>query len=168
MRLADAAELNVLRAHIVAERDPGRRWIALCMGTGCRAGGSDAVAAALREALLEQRLTAKIDVVEMKETGCQGFCERGPLLVIHPEQVLYQRVKPEDVGEIVEETILNGRIVPRLLYHHPESGEAIARESTPGTIRPAAALDDGELDDEALAILAPILNAILENDDERP
>jgi len=121
-------DLTLLRDEIVTTRQPDRRWIALCMGTGCRASGSEAVATALRDTLLERRLAAKIDVVEMKETGCQGFCERGPLLVIHPEQILYQQVKPEDVVEIVDETLLGGRVVPRLLYRHPESGETIVHE----------------------------------------
>ena len=98
------------------------------MGTGCRANGSEAVATALRDALLDLRLSEQIDIVELQETGCQGFCERGPLLVVHPESIFYERVKPADIPEIASETLSGGRIVDRLLYRHPETGEGIRQE----------------------------------------
>jgi len=127
-RLASPAELEQLRNYIVSQRRPDRQWVAICLGTGCRASGSEAVSAALRNALLERRLAAQIDVVEIKETGCQGFCERGPLLVIHPQNIFYQHVKPDDVEEIVEETLLGGRTISRLLYRNPESNEIVVKE----------------------------------------
>ncbi len=64
-------DLTLLRDEIVTTRQPDRRWIALCMGTGCRASGSEAVATALRDTLLERRLAAKIDVVEMKRPAAR-------------------------------------------------------------------------------------------------
>lgn len=127
-RLATPAELEDLRNYLVAQRRPDRRWMALCLGTGCRASGSEAVSTALRDALLKHRLAAEIDVVELKETGCQGFCERGPLLVIHPQGIFYQHVKPADVEEIVVETVIGGRTIDRLLYRNLETNEPIVRE----------------------------------------
>ena len=61
-------------------------------------------------------------------TGCHGFCEKGPLVVIHPQKILYQRVKPEDAPKIFEETILRGKILESLLYEHPTTGEKITHE----------------------------------------
>jgi NADH:ubiquinone oxidoreductase subunit F (NADH-binding)/(2Fe-2S) ferredoxin/NAD-dependent dihydropyrimidine dehydrogenase PreA subunit len=127
-RLGSPEELVQFRHGAAALRQPDRRWIGLCMGTGCRASGAEAVSAAVRNSLLAQKLAAQIDVVELKETGCQGFCERGPLMVIHPEGVFYQHVKPVDVEEIIAETVTEGRIVGRLLYRNPENGEKIVKE----------------------------------------
>ncbi len=127
-RLENLEELEELRKYITSQRRADRRWIGLCMGTGCRASGSEAVSAALRDGLLAQKLAGKIDVVDLKETGCQGFCERGPLVVIHPEDILYQHVKPTDIEEIITETVLGGHIVDRLLYRNMETGEAIVKE----------------------------------------
>jgi len=61
-------------------------------------------------------------------TGCHGFCEKGPLVVIHPQKILYQRVKPEDALKIFQETILKGKILESLLYEHPTTGEKITHE----------------------------------------
>jgi len=61
--------------------------------------------------------------VELKVTGCHGFCERGPLIVVYPQKIFYQRVSPDDVSEIIAETIIKGNIIDRLLYVDPVSGE---------------------------------------------
>ena len=74
-------ELDKLREVIVADRDPSTPSIMVCGGTGCLALASDEVAAALEKALVEQGVKAK---VELKTTGCPGFCEQGPIVVIHP------------------------------------------------------------------------------------
>jgi NADH-quinone oxidoreductase subunit F len=67
--------------------------------------------------------------VELKETGCHGFCERGPVVVIRPKRIFYQRVKPEDIPEIISETVLNGNIIERLLYVDPVTNEKIVYEA---------------------------------------
>ena len=59
----------------------------------------------------------------MKVTGCHGFCERGPLMVLYPQKIFYQRVSPDDVSEIIAETVVKGNIINRLLYVDPVSGE---------------------------------------------
>jgi NADH-quinone oxidoreductase subunit F len=66
--------------------------------------------------------------INIRVTGCHGFCERGPLVVIYPQKILYQRVKPEDARTIFEETILNGKVIESLLYDHPTTGARIVHE----------------------------------------
>jgi NADH:ubiquinone oxidoreductase subunit F (NADH-binding)/(2Fe-2S) ferredoxin/Pyruvate/2-oxoacid:ferredoxin oxidoreductase delta subunit len=70
-----------------------------------------------------------VGVVDVKETGCPGFCERGPLVVIHPEEICYLQVQPGDAEEIVSQTIIAKKIIDRLLYVVPGTGEKITRES---------------------------------------
>ena len=78
-----------------------------------------------RPAIDRLELQAKI---EFKETGCHGFCERGPVVVIGPKKIFYQRVQPEDVPEIVAETVMQGKVVKRLLYTDPTTEEEITYE----------------------------------------
>ncbi|MFC2063013.1 NADH-quinone oxidoreductase subunit NuoF [Chloroflexota bacterium] len=99
--------------------------IALCGGSGCRATGSEAVRDAFVAEIGRRGLQTK---VELKETGCHGFCESGPIVVIRPQRIFYPRVKPEDVPEIISETVLQGNIIERLLYVDPVSNEKIVNE----------------------------------------
>ncbi|HQJ09026.1 MAG TPA: (2Fe-2S) ferredoxin domain-containing protein, partial [Deltaproteobacteria bacterium] len=94
--------MKVFRAHILT-----------CGGTGCRASGSEGVHQAVVKELAAKGLTDEIAVVE---TGCNGFCAAGPIMVIYPEGTFYQYVKPADVKEIIEEHIIKGRPVKRLMY----------------------------------------------------
>ena len=124
-RLGNTAELESLRQSILSERDPNRTCISICAGTGCRASGAEAVIDAFLDEIERRELQVN---VALKETGCPGFCERGPLVVILPKKIFYQRVKPEDVPEIISETVLQGNIVERLLYVDPATGEKIIYE----------------------------------------
>jgi NADH-quinone oxidoreductase subunit F len=83
------------------------------------------VAKALRNKIERLELGKK---VRIRETGCHGFCEQGPLLIIEPGNIFYQKVQPEDVAEIVHETIVNGNIVDRLCYADATSEELIVKE----------------------------------------
>lgn len=118
-------ELEELRKSILAVYDSSKRCITICKGTGCSASGAVAVIAAFREEIKRQRLEKGIDI---RTTGCHGFCERGPLVVIYPEGVFYQRVLPEDVAEIVSQTVMNGRIIERLLYIDPVTEKKVVHE----------------------------------------
>ncbi|MCJ7625608.1 MAG: NAD(P)H-dependent oxidoreductase subunit E, partial [Anaerolineaceae bacterium] len=120
------AELVTWREKILSERDASSPCIMICGGTGCLALNSQEVADALEKALKEQDVAAK---VELKTTGCPGFCEQGPLAVIHPARIFYTRLKPEDATEIVSKTIVNGEIIDRLLYTDPLSGKKITYET---------------------------------------
>ena len=119
------AELEKLRASIRASRDPARPCITVCGGTGCCASGSESVSTAFREEVKRQGLEDKVDV---KVTGCHGFCERGPLVVLYPDAIFYQQITPDDVPEIVSETVAKGQILDRLLYEDPLTGQKILYE----------------------------------------
>jgi NADH-quinone oxidoreductase subunit F len=124
-KLRSASELENLRQSILRKRDPSRTCISVCAGTGCRASGAEAVVDAFTDEIERQEIQLS---VELKETGCHGFCERGPIVVIRPKRVFYQQVKPEDVPEIISETVLKGNIIERLLYVDPVTNEKIVYE----------------------------------------
>jgi NADH-quinone oxidoreductase subunit F len=124
-KLKSVDNLETLRKSIVSKRDPDKLCISVCSGTGCHASGCERVTARLREVLRKRNLE---DTVDIRTTGCHGFCERGPITVIYPSGIFYQRVTPDDIEEIIEETILNERVVERLLYTDPMSGEKITYE----------------------------------------
>ncbi len=109
-----------------ASRKPSARLVTVCCGTGCAASGAGDVFARLRKEMEARNLAAR---VSSKATGCHGFCERGPLVVIFPERIFYQRVTPGDIPEIVEETLVKGKVIDRLLYTDPATGRAITYES---------------------------------------
>ncbi|MBP1667305.1 MAG: dehydrogenase [Bacteroidetes bacterium] len=97
--------------------------ILVCGGTGCHASESDAIVCNLRDELDAKGLTDKVQVIL---TGCFGFCDKGPIVKVMPDNTFYVRVKPEDSQTIVEEHIIKGKRVTRLLYKDPETKEAIA------------------------------------------
>ena len=125
-RLASKEELFELYRQLKAKREQEKRYIAVCNGTGCLANRGREVFEAFRRELSSRGLDR--EGVTVRATGCHGFCGRGPLVVVYPEKVFYQKVKPEDVPEIVEKTVVNGEIVERLLYKDPASGEAVLHE----------------------------------------
>ncbi len=124
-RLSSVEDLERYRGEVLARRDPDRPWVTICSGTGCRAYKSEAVARAFEEELAREGLSGRVG---LRRTGCHGFCERGPIVVILPEEVCYLRVGPGDVPEIVAETLGAGRVVERLLYQDAD-GRRIVRES---------------------------------------
>ncbi len=114
--LRSPSDLENLRKHIITKRDPNRPAIAVCVSTGCEALGVKGVLEALKEETKKAGLEGKIDI---KETGCLGFCEKGPRVVIYPEEIYYFRVKSIDVPEIVSRTLIDKEIIERLLYIDP-------------------------------------------------
>ena len=105
--------------------DPKRKMVTICGGTGCTAFGSPGVRQAFQEELERRKLGKKIPV---KLTGCHGFCEKGPVVVILPSQVFYPSVKVEDVPRIVEKTVLGGEVIEELLYVDPATGRRIVHD----------------------------------------
>ena len=97
--------------------------ILVCGGTGCTASLSDKIAKNLKDNLADKGLENEVQVIL---TGCFGFCEKGPIVKIMPDNTFYTEVKPEDAKEIIEEHIVQGRKVTRLLYTDPETKEHIA------------------------------------------
>ena len=94
----------------------------ICGGTGCHSSGSLQVKKAMEIELRKHNLTEEIKIVE---TGCNGYCAAGPVMVVYPEAIFYQKLKPEDVPELVSEHFLKGRPVERLFYREPTVKERI-------------------------------------------
>lgn len=124
-RLSSPDELEAIRKSIIKGRRPNKPCITVCGGTGCHTLGSERVADAFKQEIKQQGLKTKVDI---RTTGCHGFCERGPLVVIKPENIFYQWVKVEDVAEIISETVLKGNIIDRLLYTDPNTGKKVTLE----------------------------------------
>lgn len=103
-----------------------RAHVLICGGTGCKSAGSKEVQLAFSRAIEAKGLSDEVMVVE---TGCHGFCENGPLVIVYPEGTFYCQVKAEDVEEIVESHLFKGRIIERLLYHEPLTHESIPNYS---------------------------------------
>ncbi|MBQ4601424.1 MAG: (2Fe-2S) ferredoxin domain-containing protein, partial [Clostridia bacterium] len=101
-----------------------RSHVLICGGTGCTSSGSGKIQAALEEQLKAKGLDEEVKIVV---TGCFGLCAVGPIMIVYPEGTFYSMVKPEDVPEIVEEHLLKGRPVQRLIYseHHDAIEEKV-------------------------------------------
>ncbi|MFQ5662531.1 MAG: NADH-ubiquinone oxidoreductase-F iron-sulfur binding region domain-containing protein [Terriglobia bacterium] len=124
-KLQSVEELEALRTACRERRDPQRPCLTLCAGSGCTASGAHDVLRALRRAVERQGLQ---EAVEVKSTGCHGFCAKGPVMIVWPEGIFYNRVTPPDAADIVA-SISNGRRpVERLLYRDPVTGERVLRE----------------------------------------
>jgi len=123
-RLQSARDLGLLRQHLLAERDPEARRVRICLGTGCTAKGAAGVLEGFRRAADEYE--EDLVLVESKCTGCHGFCERGPIVVVDPGNIFYQGVSEDDVPELWRESVIGGRVVERLLYQDEET-EQFAR-----------------------------------------
>lgn len=125
MKLKSREELKNLRDSIIKNRDESIPCITVCLGTGCRAKGAEDV---LNEFTRQIKNVDKAKIT-YRQTGCHGFCEKGPLVVIHPQKIFYQQVKTTDVEEIISETIINSKTVDRLLYIDPKTNEKILQEN---------------------------------------
>ncbi len=105
---------------IIIPQDGSNREILICAGTGCTSSGAVRLVKKLDEALEAKGLAGQISV---KITGCHGFCEQGPLMIIEPAKTFYTKVQEEDIDEIIEKDLLGGEVAQRLLYHDPITGE---------------------------------------------
>ena len=117
------SELEARRKAIVASRDPNRTCVTICGGTGCRVYGSEKVIDALRAEISRNGIEA-----DVRMTGCHGFCEQGPVVVIQPQGIFYKSVKVEDVPDVIHDTLEQGKVIERLLYTDPVTGEKIVYE----------------------------------------
>ena len=113
---AESAKINVREGKAPVEANLARHHVLVCAGTGCTSSGSAEVRDALHAKLVEMGLDKEIDVVQ---TGCFGFCNLGPIMVVYPEGTFYTKVKVEDVAEIAETHLKGGQVVERLLYTIP-------------------------------------------------
>jgi NADH-quinone oxidoreductase subunit F len=125
-KITSPEELEKRRQRVLAGRDPDAPRISICAGTGCLASGASSVVQAVEEELARQGLAAEVG---FRGTGCHGFCERGPIIVIEPAETCYLQVTPEDVPEIIEATFKDRKIVDRLLYVDPKTDQKVRQES---------------------------------------
>ncbi|HAG10894.1 MAG TPA: NADH-quinone oxidoreductase subunit F [Desulfotomaculum sp.] len=126
MKIRNPKELEKLRNKISAGKDPLKPCVSICSSTGCLALGSAKLVEALKAELNQRGMENKVDI---KETGCHGFCEGGPLLVIHPEETCYLKVSAKDIPDIVAKTLVKNEVIDRLLYTDPVTGKKIAKQS---------------------------------------
>ena len=125
-RINSATELEEFRKGILSKRDPDKSCIAICAGTSCLSLGNDRVISAFEEEVNKQDLKTKVDI---RATGCHGFCEKGSMVVIYPDEICYIQVTPEDVPEIVSQTVLGKKVIDRLIYTDLDTGEKAAHQS---------------------------------------
>jgi len=124
MRIESRKAFEEFAAAARAQHAAERSQVLVCCGTGCLANGSAKVADAFAAELAGSGTQGTVATFT-KKTGCHGFCERGPLVVIQPAGVLYTRVKVKDVPEIVEKTVGKGEVVQRLLYRDPATKQRV-------------------------------------------
>ncbi len=123
-RVKSISDLEEIKESSLRKRGFQGAFVRIC-NTGCRARKSMAIIETLEREIGKQGLG---DKVEIKRTGCHGFCEVGPVLVIEPANIFYCRVQPQDVQEILSETIIQGRVLDRLLWKYPENGKPVQVE----------------------------------------
>jgi len=119
--LRSPQELSAWQAEIVASRPPKSKTVVVSSGTCGQASGSLEILQAFREELRSRQLENKIG---LRVTGCHGFCEMEPNIIIEPERIFYKNLKSKDVPQIIEETLLAGKIIPSLVYHDPNTRQA--------------------------------------------
>jgi NADH-quinone oxidoreductase subunit F len=136
MNNSKTIDLKVMADKYRKKIDAVERRIVLCAGTGCVANGAFKVRDALVEKLQKVGLNTAIELnmhdddekdfagTYVSKSGCQGFCQMGPLLNIEPDNILYTKVTVDDVNEIVDKTLLTGDVIDRLLYKDPVTGNS--------------------------------------------
>jgi len=119
-RLETPEALDKLREQLKKSRGKNGAYLAVCGDTGCAVWGSKKIKNLLEEGLEKKGLAGEIG---LKFTGCLGLCESGPVVIVFPQEIFYQKVQEDDVAEIIEKTVLKGEVIERLLYRDPVSGE---------------------------------------------
>jgi len=120
-KLLSVGQLEWLRNKILSKMDEAKTVVQVCM-TGCRAYGSAEVKDALEKEVKQQGLSEQ---VEIRGTGCHGFCAKAPVIAIEPMGIQYQEIEPEDAAEIVDYTLKRNRFIDRLAYKDPQTENPI-------------------------------------------
>ena len=118
-RLTHPSHLADWKARLREERPAARKTVVVSSGTCGQASGSLGIIDAFRGEIERRGLA---DEVRLETTGCHGFCELEPSVVIQPRGVVYKNLRPEDVPAIVEETLLGDRVIPSLVFEDPATG----------------------------------------------
>ncbi len=134
MKILSVEQLEQFRQDCIDEVKNRKMLISVCGGTGCMASGSANLFQKFKDELSKRNITFSFgdesgeehgqEEIHLDISGCHGFCEMGPLVKILPLDILYVQVKAEDIEEIVEQTIMQEKVIERLLYHNPATGEA--------------------------------------------
>ncbi len=122
--LKNHKDFYTLQEKVTNKRDPNRRLITVCNGTGCNALKGKKITNLLMDELKKQDITD----ISVLPTGCHGFCEQGPIVLIQPKNIFYKTVKPEHIERIISETIKEGKIIEELLYTDPKSNKTLEYE----------------------------------------
>jgi len=125
-KIESAATLESYREKLIKDLGKYSTVVSVCGGPGCHAQNCNEIYEALRQAVEESGLNK---TVKVRKTGCHGFCEMGPLAVIHPSGVFYKKLSLEDVPSIVSRTLMKGEIIEELLYPDPDNGRFIEKET---------------------------------------
>lgn len=152
-KLSTIEDLRGLKAQILESAAAANvTQLLICGGTGCHATGSISVLEVLEEEIEKQGLSDKCKVIE---TGCNGFCAMGPILVVHPDDIFYQKIKPEDVPELVKSQLIENKPYEKLLHKDPVSKKKITHQSEipffahqmPRVLRNKGLIDPESIDD---------------------
>jgi NADP-reducing hydrogenase subunit HndC len=120
------ADLESFRQQLVSNRDPSLPCVTVCSGTGCQAYNATEVADSFVREIEKQGLQNQVSV---RRTGCHGFCERGPIVVIFPQEICYLGMTSKDVPEVVAQTLRENKTVERLVYKNMQTGQSVALEA---------------------------------------
>ncbi len=104
--------------------EDGKKYLVLCGGTGCMAGGTPDLREAAQGLIDKEQMQESIEV---RQVGCFGMCSEGPFVRVYPDDVLYRLVRPEDIRDIFYEHLMGGEVVERLVYEDPKTGERHTR-----------------------------------------
>jgi NADH-quinone oxidoreductase subunit F len=118
MKIDTVSKLDKWRKECQKKQQAIKAKILICLGPGCLASGSEQIYDEFLKTLKKKKIN-DITVESIKKTGCHGFCARGPLVVVEPQGIFYSKVKKADVADIIEKTLINGKIIDRLLYKDP-------------------------------------------------
>jgi len=121
-------DLEALRTKLKGQRESRKYVITVCGGTGCHGYGCEKVIEAFRQEIASQKLDKD---VELRVSGCHGFCERGPLALLAPSGVFYQRIDVADVPEIIKKTLLGKEVIDKLLYVRDDGTKAVHEKDVP-------------------------------------
>ncbi|MBW1706750.1 MAG: NAD(P)H-dependent oxidoreductase subunit E [Deltaproteobacteria bacterium] len=122
-RMNSPSALEKLKKGILSKRDSDKPSIAVCTGMDCFGHDNGRIISAFEAEVDKKDLKTK---VKIRATGCHGYCEKGPVVVIYPEEICYVEVAPKDVPEIVSKTVLGKKVIDRLIYNDPDTGEKAA------------------------------------------
>ena len=126
MTISNIKELNKIKKESLAKKKEHPKRILVCCGTGCIANGALKIVDSVQEGLKKRKLK-DVSVEILKETGCHGFCELGPLVIIEPQETFYTKVKPKHVDDILDKSFLKDEVIEPLLFTNPTDGEKIIK-----------------------------------------